>query len=150
MVRLPMERARSSGVEHLTFNQRVDGSIPSGLASNYNGLVDILGSLCGRSLPRVSAWAEGVRGWTGRCGISPKKVAKRSQNAASWLALSILDRSNFLHYEDATGSRPIISPMIEIVPAPWENASRPNHGPLAFCPSYPIAVKLTQIFRRLC
>ena len=27
-------RARSSGVEHLTFNQRVDGSIPSGLTNN--------------------------------------------------------------------------------------------------------------------
>jgi hypothetical protein len=26
-----LARARSSGVEHLTFNQRVDGSIPSGL-----------------------------------------------------------------------------------------------------------------------
>ena len=25
------QRARSSAVEHLTFNQRVDGSIPSGL-----------------------------------------------------------------------------------------------------------------------
>ena len=27
--------ARSSGVEHLTFNQRVDGSIPSGLTSQF-------------------------------------------------------------------------------------------------------------------
>jgi hypothetical protein len=31
MVRRLSRRARSSGVEHLTFNQRVDGSIPSGL-----------------------------------------------------------------------------------------------------------------------
>ena len=32
MVRRPLG-ARSSGVEHLTFNQRVDGSIPSGLTN---------------------------------------------------------------------------------------------------------------------
>jgi hypothetical protein len=32
MVR-PLGGARSSAVEHLTFNQRVDGSIPSGLTS---------------------------------------------------------------------------------------------------------------------
>jgi hypothetical protein len=30
--------ARSSAVEHLTFNQRVDGSIPSGLTNQVNGL----------------------------------------------------------------------------------------------------------------
>lgn len=32
--------ARSSAAEHLTFNQRVDGSIPSGLTTNslrFNG-----------------------------------------------------------------------------------------------------------------
>ncbi len=36
-----MGRARSSGVEHLTFNQRADGSIPSGLTTevwNYSGV----------------------------------------------------------------------------------------------------------------
>lgn len=32
MVRPALVGARSSGVEHLTFNQRVEGSIPSGLA----------------------------------------------------------------------------------------------------------------------
>src|SRR5258706_15298701 len=32
----PFARARSSGVEHLTFNQRVDGSKPSGLAKSRN------------------------------------------------------------------------------------------------------------------
>jgi hypothetical protein len=31
-------RARSSAVEHLTFNQRVDGSIPSGLTNLIEGL----------------------------------------------------------------------------------------------------------------
>lgn len=31
MVSRHLGRARSSAVEHLTFNQRVDGSIPSGL-----------------------------------------------------------------------------------------------------------------------
>jgi hypothetical protein len=33
-------RARSSGVEHLTFNQRVVGSKPTGLANNINLLRD--------------------------------------------------------------------------------------------------------------
>ena len=36
MVRRPLG-ARSSGVEHLTFNQRVDGSIPSGLTNQCQG-----------------------------------------------------------------------------------------------------------------
>ena len=37
----PFGRARSSGVEHLTFNQRVDGSIPSGLTKLANEIIDI-------------------------------------------------------------------------------------------------------------
>ncbi len=36
MVR-PLLGARSSAVEHLTFNQRVDGSIPSGLTNYIEG-----------------------------------------------------------------------------------------------------------------
>ena len=36
---LPSTGARSSVVEHLTFNQGVDGSIPSGLTIDFNGLV---------------------------------------------------------------------------------------------------------------
>ena len=39
MVRPPFGRARSSGVEHLTFNQRVDGSIPSGLTNRFGNIV---------------------------------------------------------------------------------------------------------------
>jgi hypothetical protein len=38
---LLLRRARSSGVEHLTFNQRVDGSIPSGLTINSLGFQDV-------------------------------------------------------------------------------------------------------------
>jgi hypothetical protein len=41
MVRPPIQAAswaRSSVAEHLTFNQRVDGSIPSGLTSQINRL----------------------------------------------------------------------------------------------------------------
>ena len=34
MVRPPFQGARSSAAEHLTFNQRVDGSIPSGLTTS--------------------------------------------------------------------------------------------------------------------
>lgn len=37
--------ARSSVVEHLTFNQGVDGSIPSGLTNYFNELIIILGGL---------------------------------------------------------------------------------------------------------
>ena len=33
-----MVRARSSAVEHLTFNQVVVGSIPTGLTNDFNGL----------------------------------------------------------------------------------------------------------------
>ena len=33
--------ARSSAVEHLTFNQRVEGSIPSGLTNHFNELVNL-------------------------------------------------------------------------------------------------------------
>ena len=38
-------RARSSVVEHLTFNQRVDGSNPSGLTNENNGLAEMLSRL---------------------------------------------------------------------------------------------------------
>ena len=34
-----VKRARSSAVEHLTFNQRVVGSIPTGLTTNINNFV---------------------------------------------------------------------------------------------------------------
>ena len=40
----PFGRARSSGVEHLTFNQRVDGSIPSGLTNKFNYLAITFGN----------------------------------------------------------------------------------------------------------
>jgi hypothetical protein len=36
MFRATLVRARSSAVEHLTFNQRVDGSIPSGLTNMFD------------------------------------------------------------------------------------------------------------------
>jgi hypothetical protein len=45
MVRPPIQAAswaRSSVAEHLTFNQRVDGSIPSGLTSQINSLAQRL------------------------------------------------------------------------------------------------------------
>ena len=37
---LPAFRARSSAVEHLTFNQVVVGSIPTGLTRNSKGLTE--------------------------------------------------------------------------------------------------------------
>ena len=40
--------ARSSAVEHLTFNQRVDGSIPSGLTNDFNK-IDLAAALDLRS-----------------------------------------------------------------------------------------------------
>ena len=38
---LPSLGARSSVVEHLTFNQGVDGSIPSGLTIVFKGLANL-------------------------------------------------------------------------------------------------------------
>jgi hypothetical protein len=49
---LPSLGARSSVVEHLTFNQGVDGSIPSGLTIIFKSLRS---SLSTRSMPRAHA-----------------------------------------------------------------------------------------------
>ena len=53
-------RARSSGVEHLTFNQRVDGSIPSGLTKKINGFEEFLSRFRSRERLRANAWANGI------------------------------------------------------------------------------------------
>jgi hypothetical protein len=53
MVRPPIQAAswaRSSVAEHLTFNQRVDGSIPSGLTND-------LKDLAGPWYPRIARWS---------------------------------------------------------------------------------------------
>jgi hypothetical protein len=49
MVAYLSRRARSSAVEHLTFNQRVDGSIPSGLTKilGRNELIRMLKDIPG-------------------------------------------------------------------------------------------------------
>src|SRR5580692_6788938 len=54
-------RARSSAVEHLTFNQRVDGSIPSGLTKEIKDLREDLRSKFVAGLCRGSHFAKRLR-----------------------------------------------------------------------------------------
>ena len=53
-IRAALGGARSSVVEHLTFNQRVTGSIPVGLTKYFKGISRLLGMISFRDFDRAN------------------------------------------------------------------------------------------------